>query len=72
MRIVAPVDVFLMYLWEELSSTSFYCAILILAPIALSLSSFLKNFYWSIVDFQCLLVSGVQQSESVVHISTLF
>ena len=30
--------------------------------------------YWSIVDLQCVLVSGVQQSDSVIHIhiSTLF
>ena len=35
---------------------------------------FLNNFYWSIVDFPIVLVSGVQQSESVIHIhiSTLF
>ena len=24
-------------------------------------------FYWSIADLQCVLVSGVQQSESVIH-----
>ena len=35
----------------------------------------LLNFYWSIVNLHVVLVSGVQQSESVVvckHISTLF
>ena len=25
-------------------------------------------FYWSIVDLQCLLVSGAQQSDSLIHI----
>ena len=35
---------------------------------------FILNFYWNIFDVQCLLVSGVQQSGSVIHIhiSTLF
>ena len=35
---------------------------------------FTLNFYWNIFDVQCLLVSGVQQSGSVIHIhiSTLF
>ena len=35
---------------------------------------FFLNFYWSIVDYNVVLVSGVQQSESVIHIpiSTLF
>ena len=35
---------------------------------------FFFNFYWSIVDLQCCFSSGVQQSESVIHIhiSTLF
>ena len=28
---------------------------------------FLKNFYWSIVDSHVVLVSAVQQSESVIH-----
>ena len=27
-------------------------------------------FFWSIVDLQCLLVSAVLQSESVIHICT--
>ena len=31
------------------------------------LFSFLKNFYWSIVDLSVVLVSGVQQSESVIQ-----
>ena len=29
---------------------------------------FLINFYWSIVVLQCILVSAVQQNESVIHI----
>ena len=44
-------------------------------PTRFSLSSlssshivFLINFYWSIVVLQCLLVSAVQQNESVIHI----
>ena len=37
-------------------------------------SRFLKKFYCSIVDFNVMLVSGIQQSESVVytHVSTPF
>ena len=34
--------------------------------------SFLKNFYWHIVDLQCCVNSGVQQSDSVIHVSILF
>ena len=31
------------------------------------------KYYWSVVDLQCcVLVSGIQQSESVKYISTLF
>ena len=35
---------------------------------------FFYIFYWNMVDLQCWLVSGVKQSESVIHIhiSTLF
>ena len=34
----------------------------------------LKNIYWSIADLQCCVDSGVQQSQSVIHIhiSVLF
>ena len=28
----------------------------------------LKNFYWSMLIYNVVLVSGVQQSESVIHI----
>ena len=28
--------------------------------------------YWSIVDLQCVLVSGVQQGDSVIHIHISF
>ena len=30
--------------------------------------TFKKLFYWTIVDLHAVLVSGVQQSESVIHI----
>ena len=33
---------------------------------------YFKNFYWSIVDLQYCAVSGVQQSEAVIHISIPF
>ena len=29
--------------------------------------SFFKQIYWGIIDLQCVLVSGVEQSESVTH-----
>jgi len=37
-------------------------------------SSFFKIFYWSIALYNVVLVSAIQQSESVIqlHISTLF
>ena len=38
------------------------------AQIVLFPRSLFKQIYWGIIDVQCVLVSGVQQSESVIHI----
>ena len=33
---------------------------------------FLKKFYWIQLIYNVVLVSGIQQSESVIHVFTLF
>ena len=33
---------------------------------------FFKNFYWNVVVYNAVLISGVQQSDSVISVSTLF
>ena len=46
----------------------FWFVIFIMLILVFSNQMVFSYFYWSIVDLQCLLASGVQQTESVTHI----